>query len=45
MVDAGEVSLSVFDTGDWPWREIDFPEDYEAALRMFPDGEGVTEKP
>jgi choline kinase len=44
MVDAGEVSLSVFDTGDWPWREIDFPEDYEAALRMFPDREGVTRK-
>lgn len=45
MVDAGEVSLSVFDTGDWPWREIDFPEDYEAALQMFPDGGGVTEEP
>lgn len=45
MVDAREVSLSIFDTGDWPWREIDFPEDYEAALRMFPDDPGATRTP
>jgi choline kinase len=45
MVDDGELVLSVFDTGDWPWREIDFPEDYEAALRMFPDDWGATKQP
>jgi choline kinase len=36
MIDAGELSPGVVDTGDLPWREIDFPEDYAAARAMFP---------
>jgi choline kinase len=36
MIDAGELSPGVVDTGDLPWREIDFPEDYAAARIMFP---------
>ena len=35
MIDAGELSPAVVDTGDLPWREIDFPEDYEAAKLLF----------
>lgn len=36
MINAGELSPSVVDTGDLPWREIDFPEDYAAARLLFP---------
>lgn len=36
MITAGELSPAVVDTGDLPWREIDFPEDYEAARHLFP---------
>lgn len=36
MIDARELSPLIVDTGDLPWREIDFPEDYEAARAMFP---------
>ena len=36
MIDAGELSPAIADTGDLPWREIDFPEDYEAAKALFP---------
>jgi choline kinase len=35
MIDAGELAPAVADTGDLPWREIDFPEDYAAARAMF----------
>jgi choline kinase len=35
MIDAGELTPGVVDTGDLPWREIDFPEDYEAAKSLF----------
>ena len=36
MMDAGELSPEIVDTGDLPWREIDFPEDYAAARNLFP---------
>ena len=36
MIDAGDLSPGTVDTGDLPWREIDFPEDYAAARAMFP---------
>jgi len=36
MIDAGEMSPAIVDTGDLPWREIDFPEDYAAARSLFP---------
>jgi L-glutamine-phosphate cytidylyltransferase len=36
MIDAGDLQPGVVDTGDLPWREIDFPEDYAAAQVMFP---------
>lgn len=36
MINAGELSPAIVDTGDLPWREIDFPEDYEAAKLLFP---------
>lgn len=36
MIDAGELSPAIVETGDLPWREIDFPEDYEAAKALFP---------
>lgn len=36
MINAGELSPRGVDTGDLPWREIDFPEDYAAARAMFP---------
>jgi L-glutamine-phosphate cytidylyltransferase len=35
MINAGELSPGIVDTGDLPWREIDFPEDYAAARAMF----------
>ncbi|HEX2746638.1 MAG TPA: phosphocholine cytidylyltransferase family protein [Verrucomicrobiales bacterium] len=35
MIDARELSPAVVDAGDLPWREIDFPEDYEAAKSLF----------
>jgi choline kinase len=35
MIDARELTPAVVDTGDLPWREIDFPEDYEAAKSLF----------
>jgi len=35
MITAGEMSPAIVDTGDLPWREIDFPEDYTAAKAMF----------
>ena len=35
MIDAAELAPAVVDTGDLPWREIDFPEDYEAAKSLF----------
>ena len=37
MINAGELAPEVVDTGDLPWREIDFPEDYAAARVLFPD--------
>jgi len=36
MIDARELVPSVVDTGTLPWREIDFPEDYQAARSLFP---------
>jgi len=36
MITAGELAPQIVDTGDLPWREIDFPEDYAAAQTMFP---------
>ncbi len=36
MITAGELAPAIVDTGDLPWREIDFPEDYAAAQLMFP---------
>ena len=35
MMDAGELSPEIVDTGALPWREIDFPEDYAAAKSLF----------
>jgi choline kinase len=35
MIDARELAPAVADTGVLPWREIDFPEDYAAAVAMF----------
>lgn len=35
MSDAGELSPVIVDTLNLPWREIDFPEDYEAAKKLF----------
>jgi len=36
MINAGELSPRIADTGELPWREIDFPEDYAAARALFP---------
>lgn len=35
MIDVRELAPAVVDTGDLPWREIDFPVDYEAAKTLF----------
>ena len=35
MIDGKELSPGIVDTGSLPWREIDFPEDYEAAQKHF----------
>src|SRR6187397_1275994 len=35
MIDARELSPVIVDTGNLPWREIDFPQDYEAARDLF----------
>lgn len=36
MIDGGELFPGTVDTGDLPWREIDFPGDYDAARALFP---------
>lgn len=35
MMSAEEIRPVALDTGNLPWREIDFPEDYEAAKALF----------
>lgn len=37
MIDLGDLQPAIMDTGTLPWREIDFPEDYQAARALFPD--------
>jgi choline kinase len=37
MIDLGDLQPAIMDTGALPWREIDFPEDYQAARALFPD--------
>lgn len=35
LIDEDAVPVTVMDIGDFPWIEIDFPADYEAAKRLF----------
>lgn len=35
MIDEGAAEVSVLEVTGLPWREVDFPEDYEAALNLL----------
>ena len=35
LIDAGKAKVEICDVTGLPWREVDFPEDYEAARAFF----------
>jgi choline kinase len=38
LIGRNDVALRIYDLGDKPWCEIDFPHDYETARRLFEGG-------
>jgi choline kinase len=35
MIDEDQLAVEVADVSGLPWREVDFPEDYQAARGLF----------